>query len=73
MNFNQDKCATLIRAHLAAKMVPRKDFAKSINIDPDIFYKFLRRRVNLLDSDLLQVLEELDLIDRFGAVLSGEL
>jgi len=66
---NPDKAAILIRAKLGANFIKQKDIAKELNINKDLLNKFLRRKINLIDSDIEKILLLLGL-ERFETKLS---
>jgi len=68
-NTNPDRAAILIRAKLAADFLKQKDIAKELDINKDLLNKFLRRKINLLDSDIEKILLLLGL-EKFETRLS---
>ena len=68
--IDPDIAAKAIRASLAAKMISQVEICQRLNISRDLFNKFLRRKINLLDEDIELVLVELG-IDQFCGKLSA--
>jgi hypothetical protein len=62
--FDHDKCAFGIRASLAAQMRTQTEVCDKLGISRNIFNAFLRRRINLMDSDIEAVLKELGIAKR---------
>ncbi len=61
--LNYNKVAALIRARLAARRIKQKDIAAKVGLSTVVLNQFLCRRLNLLDSDIYRVLEEIGLND----------
>jgi hypothetical protein len=59
--IDPDIAAKAIRASLAAKMISQVNICQKLSFSRDLFNKFLRRKINLLDEDIERVLTELDL------------
>jgi len=62
--------ATLIRAKMAADNIKQIHLSKELEISNDLLNKFLRRKVNLLDSDITRILKYLGL-EKFENRLSA--
>jgi transcriptional regulator with XRE-family HTH domain len=59
--LDPDKTATIIRAALAAKMITQSELCERLGLDRNHLNAFLRRRINLIDSDVEKIMEELEL------------
>ena len=57
--FDHDKAAMAIRAALAVNMRSQQEVARTTGIPPNTLNAFLRRRINLVDADILRLLKEL--------------
>ena len=63
MCLDAGKSAAIIRAALAARMITQADLCERLELSKNLFNKFLRRKINLLDEDIERILKELDLGD----------
>jgi len=70
MPYDPEKIATLVRAKMAAENLKQIHVSKELGISNDLFNKFLRRKVNLLDSDIEKLLNHLGL-EKFENRLSA--
>ena len=68
--LDPDETAKAIRAALAVEMISQIEICQKLGLSRDLFNKFLRRKINLLDEDIERVLVELNL-DRLSNKVSA--
>ena len=59
--INPNNAARQIRSKMAVDFIKQTSFCKEHGFSRDIFNKFLRRKVNMLDKDIIRALEILNI------------
>lgn len=68
--FDPDRSAAIIRGVLGVRREKQTALAKKIGISRGMLNYFLNRKMNLLDTDIAKIFEELD-ISNEGLLLSA--
>jgi len=70
-NFGQHQAALLIKGALAIQGRKQKDLASVAEKSPTLLNLYLNRKIDLVPEDIVTLLQELGIEDRFNGLLNG--